>query len=547
MKKREVIGIDFGTSYSSVAFLEVGSSDRPRLLKFKGQTEHVPTQLLVEKPDFTVKGWGWGISKKLEEYDSSENTIEVVREFKSRLGESDEDDRYCSLFLKKLRNRICEVRGGGELKKEEFLTCIGHPEAWSEKRRNKLKEITTECGFPDVRLLSEPKAGMHSLRVQPGPRAKFSALSETLLVVDFGGGTLDICLVKTKELLRDPEIISSGGNDKLGGKNFDKILERMFFGKNNTISRKDYEEHNLLHFREDVTEAKEAASREFAEGGESLIRNFQSPAGQRLSFEIKRDQFDGYCGETEYNYFGSIKSAVSEVFAKATEVSPNDLTKIVLTGGSSNFYFMRKLMHEALALDEDKEIFQSEEPFTDIATGLATSIGRSDDPAPRPGEWITCRINDEETSGKKEILKYDRMDGPNPDPIFLGTVLGTKNFFKQEIELTWYRGTSMDGSEETHKSLIEIYCRSHWRMFDKISRMWKSATEAVGAPNDAYQVNLHYTLDHVGDSKYDLVITDKDKEKIHNYQIVPGENLSQNLFFGEARPETRRGSSSDSN
>lgn len=546
MKKREVIGIDFGTSYSSVAFLEVGSHDRPRLLSFKGETQHVPTQLLVEKTDSTVMEWGWGISKKLEEYDSSGKSIEVVREFKSRLGESDEDDRYCSLFLKKLRNRIFEMRNLEELKEEEFLTCIGHPEAWSEKRRNKLKEITAECGFPDVRLLSEPKAGMHSLRVQPRQRAKFSDHSEILLVVDFGGGTLDVCLVKTKELLRDPEIISSGGNDKLGGKNFDKILERMFFKKNNTFSRKDYDDHQLLRFHEDIIEAKELASREFAKGGESLIYNFPSPDGHRLPFEIKRDQFDWYC-EDEYNYFGQIKSAISEVFEKATEVSPNDLTKIVLTGGSSNFYFMHELMHKGLALGEDKEIFQSEKPFTDIATGLATSIGRSDDPAPRFGEWITCRINDEEPSGKKEILKYDRMDDPSHDPIFLGTVPETRNLFKQKIELTWYRGTSADDSEEVHKSCIEVFCRSHWRTLDKISRMWKSSSEAVGPPDDRYHVNLNYTLDHLGDSKYDLVITDKDKEKIHNYQITPGENWSQNLFFGEARPETRHGDSSDSN
>ena len=206
---------------------------------------------------------------------------------------------------------------------------------------------------------------------------------------------------------------------------------------------------------------------------------------------------------------------------------------------------MRKLLRNALTLEEEPEVFLSENPFTDIAIGLATCIGRSIDPVPRQGEWITCRINDSKPSAKKQILESDRIEKTEPECIHLGTIPSTKNLITQKIELTWYHGNTKETSVVTNTSLVELYCRSHWNIFGKLSRLRKALdkNKTVEKLTDTYEVYLYYSLNDLGESNYELRITDKDKEIIHNYQIVPGEDWNQLVIRGKARPKTRYGSS----
>ena len=59
------------------------------------------------------------------------------------------------------------------------------------------------------------------------------------------------------------------------------------------------------------------------------------PKGHPLDFELKQKVLDGKCNDK--NYFEAIESAITRVFEKLPDLTPKDLTKIVLTGGAVSF------------------------------------------------------------------------------------------------------------------------------------------------------------------------------------------------------------------
>ena len=103
--------------------------------------------------------------------------------------------------------------------------CIGHPvnfegrdEKHNEVALERLSEASRYAGFLDQQFYPEPLAAALSyLQVNPHSRAK------TLLAVDFGGGTLDLCILKRAGSSFEVSAIHGVG---LGGDHIDQAVFR---------------------------------------------------------------------------------------------------------------------------------------------------------------------------------------------------------------------------------------------------------------------------------------------------------------------------------
>ncbi len=111
-----------------------------------------------------------------------------------------------------------EARAGGlELSPE--TTRLGCPAMWDGQQRQRLLDLAEHAGLPvgDHTLIDEPvAAGVAWVQQQ---RSRGREVEGKLLVVDMGGGTLDVALLDVvAEVGHDPEIsvLSSWGLDEAG-------------------------------------------------------------------------------------------------------------------------------------------------------------------------------------------------------------------------------------------------------------------------------------------------------------------------------------------
>ncbi|MBC7792849.1 MAG: Hsp70 family protein [Clostridia bacterium] len=92
------------------------------------------------------------------------------------------------------------------------------PASFDESARELTVEAATKAGLTDVRLLEEPQAAFYDFI---GEHPDALADAKLVLVVDVGGGTTDLTLVRVKPQL---ERIAVGGHLMLGGDNMDAAL-----------------------------------------------------------------------------------------------------------------------------------------------------------------------------------------------------------------------------------------------------------------------------------------------------------------------------------
>src|SRR5438874_7735787 len=93
------------------------------------------------------------------------------------------------------------------------------PAAWGQRRRDTLAAAAGRAGWPPVRLLPEPVAAARyfaDVLRRPVP------VGASLAVFDFGGGTLDVAVVRNAG--GGFEVLGSGGIPDLGGLDVDAAL-----------------------------------------------------------------------------------------------------------------------------------------------------------------------------------------------------------------------------------------------------------------------------------------------------------------------------------
>ena len=89
------------------------------------------------------------------------------------------------------------------------------PAYFSDAQRNATREAGTLAGLEVLRILNEPTAASLAYGFADGAR-------HTVMVYDLGGGTFDVSIVTIEGDVT--EVLSSHGNNRLGGDDFDDLL-----------------------------------------------------------------------------------------------------------------------------------------------------------------------------------------------------------------------------------------------------------------------------------------------------------------------------------
>src|ERR1039457_980926 len=342
-----VVGIDLGTTNSEVAAYVDG---RVRVLG-PNQSKMLPScvgisptgELLVGEtalnqqriyPERTVRS----IKRKM----GSTESVTVA-------GKSFSPQEISALILRELAEWARR-----ELKQPVTRAVITVPAYFSDAQRNATREAGVMAGLEVLRILNEPTAASLAYGFTDGAR-------HTAMVYDLGGGTFDVSIVTVEGDVT--EVLSSHGNNQLGGDDFDDLLL-------NRLEGEFHKQHGIRLGPEDraararlwwaaETAKKQLSFEPYARvREESLVTHNGKPL--HLDLELSREEYEKMILPLVESTLDSVSKALADAGKKA-----GDLDAILLVGGSTRTPLVSRLLRERTGL----------EPRQDVHPDLSVALG----------------------------------------------------------------------------------------------------------------------------------------------------------------------------
>jgi molecular chaperone DnaK len=341
------IGIDFGTSNSVVANFQYGQADV--VPNHEGQ-KWTPSVVTLRRDGTLAFG-----QEARENFDEQRS----IRSIKRILG----TPQRVPLVGQNLRTEQIAVMLFSLLKKDAEQTLgepftkavVTIPANSKGLARNATKLCAGAAGLQVLTLINEPTAAAicYGLNAQQ---------DQTVLVYDFGGGTLDVTILRIHHGVF--EEISSKGIGKLGGDDMDlalaQVLAQRFLEKTGfDIMQSPYKQQFML--------AVEKAKIELSTQEVAVARKAELVPERHLSLEeeIDRMTFE----RAIMPLVLQSGAAISEALARRN-LRPRDIDRVLLVGGTSKIPLVRRYVTEMLA-GKEPEPFEKVDPMTCVAQGAA--------------------------------------------------------------------------------------------------------------------------------------------------------------------------------
>src|SRR5262245_3189049 len=341
------IGIDFGTSNSVVANFQFGQAE---VLPNHEGHKYTPSVVTLRRDGSLA----FGMEAK-ETFDEQRS----IRSVKRLLGSHER----IPLLGQQLRPEQVAVMLFSLLKKdaeqalnEQFTKAVVTIPANSKGlARNATKLCAGAAGMQVLTLINEPTAAA----ICYGINARDD---QTVLVYDFGGGTLDVTILRIHHGIF--EEVSSKGIGKLGGDDIDLAIGQ--------IVAKRFEEQtgfDILNspYRTPFLLAVEKAKIDLSTQETTVVRRPQIVPERNLSLE---EELDRYTVEKAIMPLVLKSGEAIDEALKLRNMTPRDIDKVLLVGGTSKIPFIRRFVAERLA-GKEPEPFENVDPMTCVAQGAA--------------------------------------------------------------------------------------------------------------------------------------------------------------------------------
>lgn len=231
------IGIDFGTSYSTVSYVNPRTEEAIPI-RFNGK-EKIPTMLYFPEDGGMpfVGERAYAMYEACQNAQTSEEADLVMSGIVTGLKRNmSRDERIAipgmksitypeaiSIFLKYIKEYSEKNCFEGELVTD---VCITYPVAFDESpfKKEILREAARLAGFKVVKLLKEPIAAAIGYS---GKQYDKRYRNQGVLIYDFGGGTFDVAYVKFDDIGSWVTLPPMGDSD-CGGENIDNALYELW-------------------------------------------------------------------------------------------------------------------------------------------------------------------------------------------------------------------------------------------------------------------------------------------------------------------------------
>jgi len=213
MAADKTLGIDLGTTNSGIAIVEAGD---PQMLANNDGNRLTPSVVHYDEEGKALVG------RRAIDREPAEPE-QVVREIKRHMGEDGYTEaisgheytptEISADILRKLKDDAESYLGD-----EPTEAVVTVPAYFTIDQTAATKDAAESAGFNETHLINEPTAA--ALAYGNG-----KDLNETLLVYDFGGGTLDISVIEVADDQYD--VLATDGDNELGGADFDQVVMEL--------------------------------------------------------------------------------------------------------------------------------------------------------------------------------------------------------------------------------------------------------------------------------------------------------------------------------
>ena len=349
----KIIGIDLGTTNSCVAVMEggepvvianaEGARTTPSVVAFSKTGERMIGQVAkrqaITNPERTISSIkrDMGTNKKVD-IDGKEYTPEMIS----------------SMVLQKLKTDAEAYLG-----EKVTQAVITVPAYFNDSQRQATKNAGTIIGLEVLRIINEPTAAALAYGVDKENEQK-------VMVYDLGGGTFDVSILEIGDGVF--EVLSTNGNTKLGGDDFDnRVIDFLVaeFKKDSGI--------DLNNDKMAMQRLKEAAEKAKIELSGMASTNINLPfitadntGPKHLDVTLTRAKFNELTADLVENTMVPVRKAMQDAGLNADQID-----KVLLVGGSTRI----PAVQEALKKFVNKEPHKGINPDECVAVGAAIQAG----------------------------------------------------------------------------------------------------------------------------------------------------------------------------
>lgn len=366
----ESVGIDLGTTYSAMAFMDPhmvprmvinakGHSIIPSVVYFD-EDEVLVGEAALENAEIEAEHVAQFIKVHMGEpwrkvYRGHEHTPESISAI------------ILGYLVKQAAHQIGQVR----------KAVITVPAYFNEKRRRATQQAGEIAGLEVIGTLNEPMAatlayGLHRLNEE-----------QTVAVYDLGGGTFDVTIVRiTPDSITE---IATKGNRELGGKDWDHALVEYvahdFEAKHGVNPMDDKQGY------QDLILACEKAKRRLTDKKSANVKIYA--AGHGHITEITRELFEEKTADLL-----EMSRMTMEMALKKANLGWGDVDRVVLVGGSTFMPMVHKMIEDTTG----------RAPDTNVNPVMAVALGAS---------IYACML---ETGKAPRTIRLAEDHEPEPEP-----------------------------------------------------------------------------------------------------------------------------------
>ncbi len=251
-----------------------------------------------------------------------------------------------AMILREVKDRVEAALG-----REVSRAVITVPAYFDDSQRQATRDAGRMAGLEVLRILNEPTAAAIAYGLDREKKG-------TVVVYDFGGGTLDVSILKLTDGVF--QVLSTSGDTYLGGDDIDRAIMEVVAGE--LLSQRGFDVKRHPSALQALRDAVEAAKMELSRVTEAEIRVSIPEAGPEIRRVLRRAELDHLMAPFVDRSLAACRLALADA-----KLEPGQVDDVVLVGGTTRIPLVRAKVAEFFGRPPHVEL----DPEEVVALGAA--------------------------------------------------------------------------------------------------------------------------------------------------------------------------------